>query len=1160
MSRSRESGVGRGDCVRRMWRSRWSSPDGSHPIGGSMRAGRSLRGPALDTWLGGNRRGRGRRKLSPILGLLVAAPLVTATGHARTDARDIRFIATADPQYFYDDSLPGTHAIKARANDTLRAALERLADPDARGLVIGGDMTQFSRHQEFRWYREAIEDSGIPDIWRKVYDGAGNHDVELSALPCGRSAGLDTFDPGCEDRRKILEHLRRDRNDQVFQCRSPVFFPDDKKTYPCPHYSWEWGDVHFVQLNIFPAAGNQVHGEPPHEGPGPLNARSFLLQDLRDNVGTSGRPVVIIHHYNPITGEDSPPGPSTQVGWWREGEKIGYWNDIVNYNVVAIISGHSEPGPDDVWRAADQRTHLVQPALLSTEPGSLHKCDRLVGEGADESSVPCIPGVVAGSAKGREDKAQWFGDTYQRQTPGTFLDIRITGTTMTINRLKVDGHTTTTTGTQTIRFHDRYVPDPPTGKLYFQRPNQDPRSLTDGATVPADAEIVWEITGPARPHEWTYRLELQRDGDWETVRWGDSRFGHRCEGDGGATSNSSPTCDGADQPDNCRTPTPPSFPVDPVVTCTGRIEASSLPDGTYQLIVDRLDALQRRPDEGGAVATVRFTIDAVPTADAGGPYTADEGQEITLDGTASSDPAEEALSFAWDLDGDGAFDDAFEPTPTFAWGDDTSRTAGTVALQVTDPAGLTDVDETTVTVANVAPTLTAQVASPADEGARVTVGGTVTDPGWLDELAASIDWGDDSGRQPLIGTLETNPPDATLAWLASHAYGDNGTYTIQICAADDDGGNRCVTEDVVIHNVAPTVTIDAAQRSRINEGETVDVAASMMDWGWLDTYRAVIDWGTGDVSDTDLNVTADGPPFDVGNISGHHRYGDNGEFDVTVAVTDDDGGTGRDSFTVTVDNVAPTATIDRTGQITINSTDVFFTNAGQQLTLSGRSQDPGSDDLYVRWILGDGNETLSARLANPPLSDATPSPDIGPRDITDTTVHNYANACRYLLRLNVSDDDRGSTTDVAPVVVTGTSDSARGAGFWRHQYTSQGRNHLSDDTLDCYVDITLLLSRVFSEVRDGSDRDSAAAVLSARPKGNVRVQLDRQLLTAWLNFAHGAYQPNQPVDSDGDGVTETTFGEVMSAAENARLDPDASRDELESYKDLLERLNRSSAT
>lgn len=53
-----------------------------------------------------------------------------------------------------------------------------------------------------------------------------------------------------------------------------------------------------------------------------------------------------------------------------------------------------------------------------------------------------------------------------------------------------------------------------------------------------------------------------------------------------------------------------------------------------------------------------------PVADAGGPYSAETGTPIVFDGTASSDPDDDALTFAWTF-GDGGTGSAATPTHTY---------------------------------------------------------------------------------------------------------------------------------------------------------------------------------------------------------------------------------------------------------------------------------------------------------------------------------------------------------------------------------------------------------------------------------------------------------------------------------------------------------------
>jgi hypothetical protein len=79
-------------------------------------------------------------------------------------------------------------------------------------------------------------------------------------------------------------------------------------------------------------------------------------------------------------------------------------------------------------------------------------------------------------------------------------------------------------------------------------------------------------------------------------------------------------------------------------------------------------------------------INQAPMANAGGPYTAVEGETITLDASASYDPDGDPLQYRWDFNNDGTWDTKWtnDPKVSYVWGDDYS---GNISLEVTDGKG-----------------------------------------------------------------------------------------------------------------------------------------------------------------------------------------------------------------------------------------------------------------------------------------------------------------------------------------------------------------------------------------------------------------------------------------------------------------------------------------
>ena len=193
----------------------------------------------------------------------------------------------------------------------------------------------------------------------------------------------------------------------------------------------------------------------------------------------------------------------------------------------------------------------------------------------------------------------------------------------------------------------------------------------------------------------------------------------------------------------------------------------------------------------------------VPTADPAGPYSVDEGSDVTLDGSASSDLNDSIANYEWDFNYNGTtFDvDATGATPDFTGIDDGTVS---VALRVRDSFGAeSEIVTTTVEVSNVDPAISglttdsATLESKSDDSV-VTLNGSVTDAGSVDTHEVVVDWGD--------GTVETIVAASDLNASpefsgTQHTYAAGGIYAVTVTVTDDDGGTVSQTTSTVVQGV-----------------------------------------------------------------------------------------------------------------------------------------------------------------------------------------------------------------------------------------------------------------------------------------------------------------------------------------------------------------------
>ncbi len=270
-------------------------------------------------------------------------------------------------------------------------------------------------------------------------------------------------------------------------------------------------------------------------------------------------------------------------------------------------------------------------------------------------------------------------------------------------------------------------------------------------------------------------------------------------------------------------------------------------DGNTRIMYETVDigALERQIDT------------SPPTADAGGPYTVVEGYAVQLDASGSTDPdlPNDTLTYAWDFDGDGEYDDATGVTPTFSAAGLNGPATVTVGLRVTDDDGASDTATADINVTADANDTTPPVAA-LTSAPNVTVAGAtfyefqVT---YTDDIAvdiSSIDsfdllaWGPGLGERPqlvsidlasdgspCVATYRITPPGGS--WDAS----DNGTYWFEtwqesysVC---DTAGNSIPEEtwvgQFVVNIPTPGVRVQPSSGLTVSEDGTTATFTVVLD-------------------------------------------------------------------------------------------------------------------------------------------------------------------------------------------------------------------------------------------------------------------------------------------------------------------------------------------
>ena len=214
-------------------------------------------------------------------------------------------------------------------------------------------------------------------------------------------------------------------------------------------------------------------------------------------------------------------------------------------------------------------------------------------------------------------------------------------------------------------------------------------------------------------------------------------------------------------------------------------------------------------------------------------------------------------------------------------GNGTASDISTIGVTVADDDAQSGNNTTTVTVHNVTPNVALDAVPEISENGDATLTGSYTDIGLVDGHTLTVNWADannasastfavsaiqnaagtatlhvgDTSNSSTDGAVLTitsiNPATGQVGFSVQHQYLDDGlapgngtasdVSTIGVTVADDDAQSGSNTTTVTVHNVTPSVALDAVPD--INENGVATLTGSYTDIGLLDGHTLTVNWG-----------------------------------------------------------------------------------------------------------------------------------------------------------------------------------------------------------------------------------------------------------------------------------------------------------------------------
>ncbi|HEX5442235.1 MAG TPA: DUF4214 domain-containing protein, partial [Pirellulales bacterium] len=263
------------------------------------------------------------------------------------------------------------------------------------------------------------------------------------------------------------------------------------------------------------------------------------------------------------------------------------------------------------------------------------------------------------------------------------------------------------------------------------------------------------------------------------------------------------------------------------------------------------------------------------------------------------------------------------------------------------------------------------------------------------EFTATIDWGDGATS---TGNISSS---GVYAISGSHAYAENGAYTLTIVVSDDSNGSATITTTASISDATLSVTGNTVAGT---EGETLTAAVATFTHGDgsepASSFQATIDWDDGPTQAGTITESQG-----VYTVTGSHAYAEDDAYPLRIVILDLGGTSATASGVATIDEPPLSAT-----GVAING-QPFAPFSGPVATFSHGNGGEAADGFAATINWGDGT-----------ITPGEIKPASGHYEVDGS--HTYSATGVFAMTVLIDDLDSGSASASSTATITASAVAA----------------------------------------------------------------------------------------------------------------------------------------